>query len=136
MVLFLTVLGLACALLTCHAAPFSPYVESERYPYVGPEIPNADPGDQTINGNGVGYPRLWEAPAVYPAPGSKPTNNINVIALSYLPTGMTIHFQTPFGIGDDPCIYWGASANNMHNKSTGWTERYVPLVPLGVASLP
>ena len=117
-------LALVCSLigLLVEAAPFYPFVDSTRYPYTGPAIPNADPGDQTINGNGVGYPRIKEPPAVVPPEGSVVTNNINVIALSYLPTGMTVHFQTPFGIGADPMIMWGTSADCIKNKTSGSTE--------------
>jgi len=54
----------------------------ESYPYTGPAVPVGDWIDPTINGNGKGFPRLVEPPAVVPS-SSNPTNNINVIALSY-----------------------------------------------------
>lgn len=37
-----------------------------RYPYDGPEIPIGDWIDQTVNGNGKGFIRLVEPPAVAP----------------------------------------------------------------------
>ena len=49
-------------------APFTPDVDT-TYPYVGPAIPNADPADDTLEGNGKGYPRLYSVPAVTPPPG-------------------------------------------------------------------
>jgi acid phosphatase len=80
--------------------------------------------DPTINGNGKGFPRLVEAPAV--APKSKnPKNNINVISLSYLPTGVNIHYQTPFGLGASPLIKWGTSATDLKNKASGISHTYV-----------
>jgi hypothetical protein len=57
-----------------------------RFPYTGPAVPIGDWVDQTINGNGKGFPRLVEPPAVKPA-SDKPKNNINVISLSYVPGG-------------------------------------------------
>lgn len=81
------------------------------YPYTGPDIPVGDWVDSSVNGvKGSGFPRLVEPPAVTPA-SSDPTNNINVISLSYLPNGVNIHFQTPFGLEEDPTVYWGESAN-------------------------
>jgi len=50
-------------------------------PYTGPVIPIADWADQTVNGNGNGFTRLNEPPAVWPS-SEKPTNNINTIALA------------------------------------------------------
>lgn len=103
------------------AAPFRRTVDT-TYPYTGPAIPIADPVDQTINGNGKGYIRLWEPPAVEPELGSSPTNNINVISLSYVPSGMNVHFQTPHGIGADPYVLWGTDPTNLNNTATGWTS--------------
>lgn len=37
-----------------------------RYPYTGPEIPIGDWVDATVNGNGKGFIRLVEPPAVAP----------------------------------------------------------------------
>lgn len=81
------------------------------YPYTGPEIPVGDWVDPSVNGvKGSGFPRLVEPPAVTPA-SKNPSNNVNVVSLSYIPNGMNIHFQTPFGLDEDPTIYWGESAN-------------------------
>ena len=103
------------------AAPYYPHVDTQ-YVYTGPAIPNSDPGDQSLGGSGLGFPRLYQAPAVSPPPGFNATNNINVISLSYLPDGMTIHFQTPFGIGGDPCVWYGTFQDSLKNQSKGWTE--------------
>jgi hypothetical protein len=94
-----------------------------RFPYTGPAVPIADWVDPTINGNGKGYPRLVEAPAVTPS-SSNPTNNINVIALAYLPNGMNIHYQTPFGLGVNPSVKWGTSKTSLTNTATGSSHTY------------
>ena len=91
-----------------------------KYPYEGPAVPVGDWVDQTVNGNGKGFPRLVEAPAVTPK-DDNPTNNINVISLAYTPGGMHIHFQTPFGIDGDPCVNWGEDPNNLCKNTKGWT---------------
>jgi acid phosphatase type 7 len=85
--------------------------------------------DPTINGNGKGFPRLVEAPAVAPAL-TNPTNNINVISLSYLPTGVNIHYQTPFGLDASPLITWGISANDLCNKASGISHTLVIILIL------
>jgi hypothetical protein len=90
----------------------------ESYPYTGPAVPIGDWIDPTINGNGEGFPRLVEPPAVVPLL-SKPTNNINVIALSYIPQGINIHYQTPFGLGIAPSVKWGTSATALDSEATG-----------------
>jgi len=90
----------------------------ESYPYTGPAVPIGDWVDPTINGNGKGFSRLVEPPAVVPS-SSKPTNNINVIALSYIPQGINIHYQTPFGLGVAPSVKWGTSATNLNSEATG-----------------
>ncbi|KAJ7725426.1 Metallo-dependent phosphatase-like protein [Mycena maculata] len=105
------------------APPFRRDVDT-TYPYMGPAIPIADPVDQTVNGDGTGYPRLWEAPAVEPTLGTLPTNNINVINLAYLDGGMNIHFQTPYGIGGQPCVKWGPERNDLSKSTCGSTATY------------
>jgi hypothetical protein len=95
----------------------------ETYPYTGPAVPIGDWVDPTINGNGQGFPRLVEAPAVTPS-SSTPSNNINVISLSYLPDGINIHYQTPFGLGVAPSVSWGSSASSLGQKATGATHTY------------
>jgi hypothetical protein len=103
-----------------HAVP----VVDEVYPYTGPDVPIGDWVDNTINGNGKGFPRLVEPPAVTPK-SKNPTNNINVISLSYLPGGINIHYQTPFGLGVAPLVTWGILPFWLNKKSTGSTHRYV-----------
>ena len=94
------------------------------YPYTGPDVPVGDWVDPTVNGNGKGFPRLVELPAVQPK-SSHPKNNINVISLAYLPTGMNIHFQTPFGLGVDPSVSWGTSPGALHKTATGISRTLV-----------
>lgn len=88
------------------------------YPYTGPDVPVGDWVDPTVNGNGKGYPRLVEPPAVTPK-SKHPTNNINVISLAYLPTGINVHFQTPFGLGVAPSVSWGTSPHKLDKTATG-----------------
>lgn len=99
----------------------------EVYPYTGPKVPIGDWVDQTLNGNGKGFPRLVEPPAVKPA-SHKPTNNVNVISLAYTPNGISIHYQTPFGLGEAPSVYWGTNPHWLNNKATGRTTTYVILI--------
>lgn len=101
------------------AAP-TPDVD-DRYPYTGPEVPVGDWVDPTVNGNGKGFPRLVEPPAVKPALSS-PTNNVNVISLSYVPNGVNIHYQTPFGLGGEPIIYWGETEKALTCLVKGQTR--------------
>ncbi len=97
------------------------------YPYTGPAIPVGDFVDPTVNGNGKGFARLVEPPAVAPA-SKNPSNNVNVIQLSYMPNnGINIHYQTPFGLGVDPSVKWGTTASNLSNTATGYTHTYVYL---------
>jgi acid phosphatase len=91
------------------------------YPYTGPAIPVGDWVDPTVNGNGKGFPRLVEPPAVAPS-CKNPTNNINVIQTSYLPTGINVHYQTPFGIGEAPVIHWGTSASDLNYTASGYSR--------------
>ena len=105
------------------------YIRGKRdvythYPYTGPDIPIADWADQTVNGNGQGFPRLNEPPAVWPS-GVDPTNNINTIALAYVPGGINIHFSTPFGIDGEPCVNYGTDPYNLHTNVKGQTTTYV-----------
>lgn len=88
------------------------------YPYTGPEVPVGDWVDGTVNGNGKGFPRLVEPPAVKPA-SKNPTNNINVISVAYAGSGVNIHYQTPFGLGTNPEVKWGSSPNALVNTQTG-----------------
>jgi hypothetical protein len=113
-------LGALSLSATCLLA--APTVD-ESFPYTGPAVPIADWVDLTVNGNGKGFPRLVEAPAVTPA-SSTPSNNINVISLSYLPDGINIHFQTPFGLGVAPSVSWGTNATNLNQQATGITHTY------------
>ena len=116
------------ALVSAAPAPQSGVDDSitvdTTYPYTGPAVPIGDWVDQTVNGNGMGFPRLVEPPAVQPY-SDGPTNNINVIQLSWVPGGMNVHFQTPFGIGGVPCVYYGTSETAMNNVAKGATTRCV-----------
>lgn len=112
----LALLG-AISAVSVHAAP----VVDESYPYTGPEVPVGDWVDPTINGNGKGFQRLVEAPAVKPATAN-PSNNVNVISLSFVPKGINIHFQTPFGLGVNPSIKWGKSATNLNSTAVGYSH--------------
>ncbi|KAI1623513.1 acid phosphatase AphA [Exophiala viscosa] len=104
------------------------------YPYAGPAIPVGDWVDPTVNGNGKGFPRLMEPPAVTPS-SKNPTNNINVIQLSYLPTGINIHYQTPFGIGETPVVRWGTSASNLNNTASGYSRTYDRTPPCSLVAV-
>lgn len=90
----------------------------ERYPYNGPDVPIGDWVDKTVEGSGKGFPRLVEPPAVKPAKAN-PSNNINVISLSYAGNGVNIHYQTPFGLGASPSVAWGTSAGSLTSIATG-----------------
>ncbi|KAJ5946023.1 Metallo-dependent phosphatase-like protein [Penicillium verhagenii] len=95
----------------------------ERFPYNGPAVPIGDWVDPTINGNGKGFVRLVEEPAVKPAKAN-PTNNVNVISLAYIPDGIHIHFQTPFGLGKSPSVKWGTSPTHLTNVARGYSHTY------------
>lgn len=97
-----------------HARP----TVDERYPYTGPAVPIGDWVDPTVNGNGKGFPRLVEPPAVKPK-SANPTNNVNVISLSYLPDGINIHYQTPFGLGKAPSVRWGKERGRLCHEAQG-----------------
>lgn len=103
-----------------------------RYPYNGPEIPVGDWVDQTVNGNGKGFIRLVEPPAVKPS-GTKPKNSVNVISLAYIPNGMTVHYQTAFGLDDAPAVHYGTDVNNLCNTATGYTTTYERTPPCSEA---
>ncbi|RAL08271.1 purple acid phosphatase family protein [Aspergillus homomorphus CBS 101889] len=98
-------------------------VADERYPYTGPAVPVGDWVDSTVNGNGKGFPRLVEPPAVRPA-SANPRNNVNVISLSYIPKGMHIHYQTPFGLGETPSVMWGKNPHELNKVARGYTHTY------------
>jgi acid phosphatase len=92
------------------------------YPYTGPQVPVGDLADQTVQGNGKGYRRLRMPPAVTPTSGVTVTNNINVISTALFPGGVNVHFQTPFGIGGDPVVHWGADPADLTETATGFTH--------------
>lgn len=96
----------------------------ELYPYTGPNVPVGDWIDPTVKGNGKGFVRLVEPPAVKPA-SANPTNNVNVISVSYIPNGINIHYQTPFGLGESPSVIWGSSPSDLINTATGQSVTYV-----------
>lgn len=113
-------LGALSSAVAVHAVP----VVDESYPYTGPAVPVGDWVDPTINGNGKGFPRLVEPPAVKPAT-SNPTNNVNVISLSYFPQGINVHYQTPFGLGVPPSVQWGTSPTDLDYTAVGYSHTYV-----------
>lgn len=113
-----TAATIAAGFVLASIAQARPDVDTSA-PYTGPVTPVGDWVDQDVNGNGKGYPRLVEPPAVKPA-HDNPTNNINVIALAYAGNdGVNIHYQTPFGLTDKPTIEWGTDAKSLSQKATG-----------------
>jgi hypothetical protein len=121
-----SLVGAAAFLASPIGAAPAPTIEERdvdtKYPYTGPEVPIGDWVDPTINGNGKGFARLVEAPAVTPK-SKHPTNNINVISVSYVPNGINIHFQTPFGLTEPPTIKWGYSNWLLPWTAKGTTHR-------------
>ena len=84
----------------------------------------ADWVDPTVKGNGKGFPRLVEPPAVKPR-SNNPKNNVNVISLAYAGSnGINIHYQTPFGLGTSPTVRWGSRPWQLSNTATGVTDTY------------
>ncbi|KAJ6088418.1 acid phosphatase AphA [Penicillium sp. IBT 16267x] len=112
-------------LMSLHVAavPLVPRDVNEAYPYKGPAVPIGDWVDNTINGNGKGFLRITEPPAVKPA-SENPTNNVNVVQVSYVPEGINIHYQTPFGLGKNPAVYWGTHPRFLTNKAVGKSITY------------
>ncbi|KAI7371250.1 Acid [Hortaea werneckii] len=107
-----------------HAAPTDDKRDVDtRFPYNGPAVPVGDWVDNSINGNGKGYKRLTEPPAVKPKTANA-TNNVNVISLAYVPGGMNIHYQTPFGLGEAPCISYGIFPHALSHVATGKSHTY------------
>lgn len=75
--------------------------------------------DQTVNGNGKGFYRVSEPPAVKPAKAN-PSNNINVISMAYSgPGGMNVHFQTTYGLGQTPKVIYGTTPSDLVMTATG-----------------
>jgi hypothetical protein len=105
-----------------------------RFPYTGPAVPVGDWVDPTVKGNGKGFPRLVEPPAVKPAK-SNPSNNVNVVALSYVPDGVNIHYQTPFGLGAAPVVHWGIKKSTLCNSASGQTATYDRTPPCSAAAV-
>ena len=70
------------------------------------------------------FPRLVEPPAVTPK-HKNPSNNVNVISLAYVPGGINIHYQTPFGLGEVPSVWWGEDAKKLGKLAKGYSHRYV-----------
>ncbi|KAF4986942.1 hypothetical protein FGRMN_10614 [Fusarium graminum] len=95
----------------------------EKYPYLGPAVPIGDWVDHTIDGNGTGFARLVEPPAVKPS-SADPSNNVNVISHSYIPGGISIHYQTPFGLGEAPSVQWGTDNSALNNRAIGYSTTY------------
>ncbi|EJU04078.1 acid phosphatase AphA [Dacryopinax primogenitus] len=112
----------------------APQAVDTTYPYTGPAVPIGDLVDQTINGNGKGFPRLVEHPAVSPK-SANPTNNINVISYSYLPDGVHVHFQTPFGIGKAPMVKYGTHPEKLVYEAFGHSRTYDRTPPCSLVSV-
>lgn len=124
-------LGLVAAL--AYAVPSQEKRDVDTaYSYNGPEIPIGDLVDISVKGNGTGYRRLREPPAV--RPHGEVTNNINVISTAFWPGGMNVHFQTPFGIGEDPRVFYGESKDKLKRVAKGTTHTYAS--PQGTAANP
>ena len=102
----------------------SPRDVDTRFPYTGPSVPIGDWVDPTVKGNGKGFPRLAEPPAVKPA-SSQPSNNVNVLSLAYIPKGVNIHYQTPFGLNGAPSVHWGKAKNDLCYTAVGQTRSWV-----------
>ncbi|KAG5803551.1 hypothetical protein H9Q74_012958 [Fusarium xylarioides] len=101
-----------CAAIFAALAQAAPTVD-ETYPYNGPDIPIGDWVDHTIKGDKHnGFIRLVEPPAVHPG-----YNGGNTV-------GINIHYQTPFGLGVAPSVYWGTSASDLNNVAIGSTVTY------------
>jgi ribosomal protein L2 len=92
-----TASALLGALLSTYYVRAAPVVDT-MYPYTGPDVPVGD----------------WVNPI-----SDNPTNNINVISLSYIPEGINIHYQTPFGLGVAPSVSWGTSATTLNQNASG-----------------
>ncbi|KAF5556916.1 acid phosphatase [Fusarium mexicanum] len=113
----------------------------ETYPYNGPDIPIGDWVDHTINGDGDGFIRLVEPPAVQPGYVNA-TNNVNVISLSFIPAqpgketvGINIHYQTPFGLGVAPSVQWGIKASKLEKSPPGLTVTYDRTPPCSLVAV-
>ncbi len=61
------------------------------------------------------------------------TNSINVISLAYIPNGMTVHYQTPFGLDGPPTVYYGEKPSKLSTKATGYTTTYDRTPPCSIA---
>ncbi|KAE9392722.1 acid phosphatase AphA [Gymnopus androsaceus JB14] len=119
---FTTASLLLAALLALRANAAPPAVDT-TFPYTGPAIPVGDWVDPTVKGNGKGFQRVVEPPAVAPK-SAHVTNNINVISLSYIPAGINVHYQTPFGLGVAPSLKWGSSRTSLKHVATGSSRTY------------
>ncbi|KAK2589432.1 hypothetical protein QQS21_012889, partial [Conoideocrella luteorostrata] len=124
------IVGLLSLAATTHGVPTS----DQSFPYNGPDVPIGDWVGNTVKGNGKGYPRLVEPPAVKPS-SANPTNNVNVISLSYAGDGINIHYQTPFGLGVSPSVTWGTTANALTNTATGSSRSYDRTPPCSQAAV-
>lgn len=102
-----------------------PYVNTQ-YGYGGPAVPVGDFVDPSYTEYGTekdgAYTRLIEPPAVQPSSNSA-TNNYNVISLTFLPTGVNIHVQTPAALST-PTVMWGTSPSSLINNATGTSRSY------------
>lgn len=97
--------------------------------YLGPTVPKGVLPAEIINGTSI-FVELVEPPAVVPS--SNATNSINVISLAYTPTGMNVHYSTPFPLDGIPHVMWGNDTTNLINNATGTGRTYArepPCVP-------
>lgn len=117
-VLIGTLLSASADSAAVHAVPRD---VDTRFPYTGPDVPIGDWVDPTVKGNGKGFPRLVEPPAVRPN-SSNPSNNVNVVSLAYIPKGVNIHYQTPFGLSGAPSVHWGKAEDDLCYTAVGQTR--------------
>ncbi|KAF2095888.1 acid phosphatase AphA [Rhizodiscina lignyota] len=109
-------------------------VVDQSYPYMGPAVPIGDWVDTSVSGDGKGFKRLVELPAVKPATNN-PSNNINVISMAYIPDGIVIHCQTPFGLNGAPSIQWGTSPRNLNRMAFGYSHTYDRTPPCSMTTV-
>lgn len=53
--------------------------------------------------------------------------------MAYIPSGMAIHYQTPFGLDDVATVQYGTSADNLSSSATGYTTTYDRTPPCSIA---
>lgn len=53
--------------------------------------------------------------------------------MAYIPEGMAIHYQTPFGIDGEPVVHYGTQKHHLTSKATGYTTTYDRTPPCSIA---